>query len=193
MIGFDIDTAPAERLIQRAANRWPRVYDKAIGRAASAAKRSLAAAGKYNRVRGVDLHFPKRAAVTAMLRPGMAPGGALGMAKLTRVEKLGAYSRRVAYVGRIGNTALKFQYGSGAALSDSRNRQWAYIQLIRPGTPEAERDRIKAAVQSAPPNVPRREYVEQVSRLIERDWLKDMAGNIRDICADRAAKGKTLS
>lgn len=193
MIGFDIDTSPAERLIQHAANRWPRVYDKAIGNAASAAKRSLAAAGKYNLVRGVDLHFPKRAAVTEMLRPGTAPGGVLGMAKRTRVEKLGAYSRRVAYVGRIGNTALKFQYGSGAALSDSRNRQWAYIQLIRPGTPEAERDRIKTAVRNAPPNVPRREYVTQVSQLIERDWMKDLVGNIRKICADRAAKGKTLS
>ena len=193
MIGFDIDTSPAERLIQHAANCWHRVYDQAIGRAASAAKMSLAAAGKYHRVRGVDLHFPKRAAVTAMLRPGTAPGGVLGMAKLTRVEKPGAYSRRVAYVGRIGNTALKFQYGSGAALSDSRNRQWAYIQLIKPGTPAAERYRIKAAVQTAPPNVPRREYVTQVSGLIERDWVKDLAGNIRRICEGRAAKGKALS
>jgi hypothetical protein len=193
MIGFDIDTAPAERLIQHAANNWPRVYDAAISRAASAAKRSLAAAGHYRKVRGVNLGFPKRAAVTAMLRPGTAPGGALGMAKLTRVEKLGAYSRRVAYVGRIGNTALRFQYGSGAALSDSRNRQWAYIQLIKPGTPEAERDRIKAAVQSAPPNVPRREYVAQVAQMIDRDWVKDLAGNIRRICAGQMAKGRALA
>lgn len=193
MIRFDIDSAPAERLIRHAANNWPRVFDRAISYAASAAKRSMASAGRYGSPRGLALNFPRRQAVTIALRPQSRNGGVLGESSRIRVERTGAYERRVAYVGRIGVAALRFQRGTGAGFSDARNRQWAYIQLVRAGTPEAERGRIRQLVQSAPPRIPARGYVTEVSEAVGRDWTRDLAGGIRKICHGQMARGRAIA
>lgn len=193
MIAFDIDSAPAERLIQHAANNWPRVFDKAISYAASAAKRSMASAGHYGNPRGLALNFPRRQAVTIALRPDSKNGGVLGESKRLRVERMGPYERMVAYVGRIGVTALRFQRGTGAGFSDARNRQWAYIQLVKAGTPEAERDRIRQIVRNAPASPPPREYVTPVAEAIGKEWTKDLAGSIRKICHGQMAHGRALA
>lgn len=193
MIAFDIDSAPAEKLIRHAAYHWPRVFDKAISRAASGAKRSMASAGHYGSPRGLSLAFPKRQTVSEALRPGVRKGGVLGEARRIRVEKTGAYSRRVLYVGRIGATALRFQRGTGAGFSRSETRRWAYISLIKAGTPNAERDRIRQIVRNAPASPPPREYVTPVAEAIGKEWTKDLAGNIRRICNGDTAKGRALA
>lgn len=178
MVEVQADTTAFQRQIEYAAANWPKLFNKAMSSAASGAKRSMAAAGHYKKFRGVSLGFPKRAPITAMLRPGTAPGGVLGAAKFARVARSGDYRRTVAYVGSIGNTALLFQMGAGRGFSDPKNRRYAYLRLIRAGTPKAERDRIRSLVHAAPPNVPPRDYVNAVAKKVDHDWLRDLSKNI---------------